>query len=105
MSNKRYSPDIRRELVLKAAIEAARKPGGWARLTRQVIAEHAECSDGLVSRYLGDMPKVRRRIMRYAIKNEILEIIIQSIGAHDGFAVKRGLSSALKQKAIASLLG
>jgi hypothetical protein len=105
MSNKRYSPEIRRELVLKAAIKAASKPGGWGKLTRQVIAEHAGCSDGLVSRYLGDMPSARRAIMRAAIRDENLEIIIQSIGAHDGYAVKKWLPAALKTKAIASLLG
>lgn len=105
MSNKRYAPAIRRELVLRAAIEAARKPGGWAKLTRQIIAEHAECSEGLVSRYLGDMPVARRHIMRVAIKDEILEIIIQSVAAHDGYAVKKWLPAALKQRAIASLLG
>lgn len=105
MSNKRYAPAIRRELVLKAAIEAARKPGGWARLTRQVISDHAGCSEGLVSRYLGDMPSVRKAVMKTAIKEEILEIIIQSIGAHDGYAVRKWLPAALKQRAVATLLG
>lgn len=105
MSNKRYSPDIRRELVLRAAIEVARKPGGWAKLTRQLIADAAECSEGLVSRYLGDMPNARKSIMKVAIKDEILEIIIQSVASHDGYAVKKWLPAALKQRAIASLLG
>jgi AcrR family transcriptional regulator len=105
MSNKRYSPDIRRELVLKAAVAVVSKPGGWARLTREAIAKEAECSDGLVSRYLGDMPAARKAIMRYAIKHEILEIIVQSVAAHDGYAVRKWLPSELKQRAIASLLG
>jgi hypothetical protein len=105
MANKRFKPAIRRELVLKAAIEAARKPGGWARLTRQIIAEHADCSEGLVSRYLGDMPDARKAIMRYAIKHEMTEIIAQSIVAHDGYAVKKWLPEALKQKSLLSLLG
>jgi AcrR family transcriptional regulator len=101
MSNKRYSPAIRRELVLKAAVSAAGKPGGWARLTREAIAREADCSDGLVSRYLGDMPDVRKAVMRYAVRHEILEIIAQSVASHDGYAVKKNL----KHRAIASLLG
>lgn len=101
MSNKRYSPDIRRELVLKAAVAVASKPGGWARLTRDAIAREAECSDGLVSRYLGDMSKARRRVFRYAIKHEILEVIAQSVAAHDGYAVK----ASLRQRALQALLG
>lgn len=105
MSNKRYAPAIRRELVLKAAVAVASNPGGWARLTREAIAREADCSDGLVSRYLGDMPEARKAVMKYAIKEEILEIIVQSVAAHDGYAVKKWLPSALKQRAIASLLG
>jgi AcrR family transcriptional regulator len=105
MSNKRYAPDIRRELVLKAAVAVASRAGGWSRMTREAIAREAKCSDGLISRYLGDMPKVRKAVMKHAIKHELLEIIIQSIGAHDGYAVKQWLPAALKKRAIASLLG
>jgi hypothetical protein len=43
--------------------------------------------------------------MKAAIKDEILEIIVQSVAAHDGYAVKKWLPAALKQRAIATLLG
>jgi hypothetical protein len=105
MSNKRYSPAVRRHLILNAAVEVARQPGAWAKLTRERIALEAQCSDGLVSRYLGDMPSARRAIMKVAVRDEILEIIVQSIAAHDGFAVVKWLPRTLKQRAIASLLG
>jgi hypothetical protein len=74
-------------------------------LTRQVIAIAAGCSEGLVSRYLGDMKDARRLIMKAAIRDEIVEIIVQSVVAHDGYAVKKWLPSELKQRAISSLLG
>lgn len=105
MRNKRYKPAIRRELILTAAVDVAREPGGWSRLTRQLIAAQANCSEGLVSRYLGDMPAARKAIMKQAIKDEIVEIVVQSIASHDGYAVKKWLPSALKQRAVASLLG
>lgn len=105
MTNQRFKPSVRRELVLRAAVEVARRPGGWSLLTRQRIAEEAECSEGLVSRYLGDMPSARRAIMKSAIRQEITDIIVQSIVAHDGYAVKRWLPAELKQKALLSLLG
>jgi hypothetical protein len=105
MSNQRFAPSVRRESILKAAIEAARRPGGWSLITRQVIAAQAECSEGLVSRYLGDMKDARRHIMRAAIKEEIVEIIVQSLAAHDGYAMKKWLPTELRQRAIASLLG
>lgn len=88
MGSKRFKPAIRRDLILKAAVDLARKPGGWGKLTRENIATAADCSDGLVSRYLGDMPNARRRIMKVAIKDNITEIIVQSVVAHDGFAPK-----------------
>lgn len=106
MTSKRYhEPSIKREIILRAAVEAARRPGGWSKLTRRGIASIAGCSDALVSQRIGDMPTVRRTVMKYAIKHEILEIIVQSIGAHDGYAVKKWLPAALKQRAIATLLG
>jgi hypothetical protein len=105
VSNKRYKPTIRRELILRAAIESARQPGGWSLITRRVISTAAGCSEGLVSRYLGDMKDARRAIMKAAVKDEIVEIIVQSIVAHDGYAVKKWLPEALKQKALQSLLG
>lgn len=92
-------------MLIEAAIEAARQPGGWSRLTRESIAKQAECSDGLISRYLGDMANVRKVIMRVAVKREITEIIVQSLAAHDGYAIKKWLPSELRQRSISSLLG
>lgn len=105
MTTNRHEPDVRKAMLLAAAIEVARKPGGWSKLTRQLIAIEADCSEGLVSRYLGDMPDARRAIMRAAIKAEIVEIIVQSIASHDGYAIKKYLPAKLRQRSIASLLG
>ena len=105
MTDQRFKPEIRRELVLRAAIEVARVPGGWSTLTRQRIAQQAGCSEGLVSLYLGDMSRARRHIMKAAIREEILEIIVQSIAAHDGYAIKKWLPAELKIKALLSLIG
>lgn len=101
MTVKRFEPATRKRMLIEAAIEAARQPGGWSRLTRESIAKQAECSDGLISRYLGDMANVRKVIMRVAVKREIREIIAQSIAAHDGYTIK----SELRQRSISSLLG
>lgn len=86
MRTKRYHPKVRRELILQAAIAIASRPGGWIHLTRQDIAFEAQCSQALVSRYLGNMPSARKAIMKVAIKNEIVSIITQSIASHDGYA-------------------
>jgi AcrR family transcriptional regulator len=101
MAHKKLETQIRRDIILRAAIAAAREPGGWPKLTRRNIAKRAGCSDALVSHRLGDMKTVRRVIMRVAIKDEIVEIIAQSVAAHDGYCIPK----ALKQRAINSLLG
>jgi hypothetical protein len=43
--------------------------------------------------------------MKAAIREEILEIIVQSIAAHDGYAIKKWLPAELKIKALLSLIG
>lgn len=100
----RYKPAIRRDLILSAAVEVARRPGGWGKLTRQAIAVEAGVSDGLVSRYLGDMSDARRAIMKEAYDKRISEIIFQSVTAHDGYAVKKSSSSKSIKQALRSLL-
>lgn len=102
---KQTKGDRRSEQVLQAAIDVARKPGGWGLLTRQRIAQSAGCSEGLVSRYLGDMDEVRYWIMKEAVRQELLEIIVQSLVAADGYAVKKWLPAKLKRKALESILG
>jgi len=99
----RHKPAVRKALILEAAVEVASLPGGWSAFTRDAIAKQAACSDGLVSRYLGDIPEARKLVMRQAIKREILSIIVQSLAAQDGYAKKGWLPASLKLKAIESL--
>lgn len=82
----KLNPQVRRDLIISAALIAARQPGGWIGLTRSTIATYAGVSEGLVSRYLGSMIEARRVIMDVAINQQITEIIVQSRIAHDGYA-------------------
>lgn len=92
-------PSVRREMILRAAIKASCKPGGWISLTRARIASQAECSDGLVSRYMGSMENARRLILAVAIDEEIIPIIAQLLGG------QAKIPTALKQKALKTLSG
>lgn len=94
---------IRRAAILDAAVKVANKRGGWINLTRQGIAAEAECSDGLVNRYFGDMHHIRRSLMEEAIRKQKLSIIAQSLVANDGYAEKT--PAEIKTKALLSLLG
>jgi len=97
----RLKPDDRKEQILTAALKIAAKRNGWNDLSRRAIAEEANCSEGLVSKYFGTMSKFSKVIMQTAVKREILPIIIQGIMAHDKYALKAPF--ALKAAAIQSL--
>lgn len=105
MTVKRFEPATRKRMLIEAAVEVARQPGGWSKLTRESIARQGECSDGLISRYLGDMASVRKVVMRVAVKRKIAEIIVQSLAAHDGYAIKKWLPADLRKRSISLLLG
>lgn len=90
--------------LLAVAVDIANRPGGWSKLTRRAIAREAACSEGLVSLYLGDVPTIRKAVIRAAVRRELVEIIVQSIAANDGYTVTRWLPKSLRTKAVNSLL-
>jgi hypothetical protein len=98
----RLNPIARREVILIAAMRLARKPGGWAALTRARIANEARCADSLVSQRLGSMDVVRRTLMKTAIKHEYFDLIAQGLAAGDPSA--RALSPIIKHKAAATMV-
>ena len=61
---------------------------GYQKITRDAVAEAAGVSMGLVTRYFGTMVQLRRDIMRYAVREEVLEIIGQGLAAGDDHAKK-----------------
>jgi len=93
----RNNPELRKHQILMAAIDLA-KTQGYNKMTRDAIAEHAGVSMGLVSHRFNTMCQLRRDIIRYAIKHEILPIIAQGLACNDKHALKT--SSDLKRKAV-----
>lgn len=97
----RLKPKVRQAMILTAAVSLARQPGGWASLTRTRIAKQANCAEGLVSKYLGDMTNVRRAVMRVAISRSYASIIAQGIATGHPLCLK--LSPNAKRKALIDL--
>ena len=97
----RLKPEARRDQILTAALQVAAKPNGWSYLNRRAVANAANCSEGLVSKYFGTVKKLRKTVMVTAVSREILPIIIQGIMAQDKCALKAPF--ALKAAAIQSL--
>lgn len=96
----RLDPYERRELILDAAVKLA-KGIGYQMLTKDKIAIEANISGGLLHRYFNSMFKLKREVMRYAIKHEIIDIIAQGIAARDSQAL--AAPDELKRKAVEHL--
>jgi len=96
----RLKPNDRRDQILAAALQVAEKTG-YNSVTRDAIANAAQCAPGLVSNYFGTMIDLRRHIMRAAIRQQNLVIIAQGLAAKDPHA--RKASETLKKSALATL--
>ena len=83
----RANPELRRDQILKVAIELSIK-NGYNNIRRDDIAEAAGVSEGLVTKYFNTMVQLRRDIIRWAIAHEIAEIIKQGIANGDKHAKK-----------------
>lgn len=100
--NPRLTPAQRRAQILEAAVELA-GTSHYARITRQAIADEAGIAPTLVTHYFGTMTRMRRDIMRYAVRNECLRVIGQGLASQDKHALKA--SPGLQTAALGSLLG
>lgn len=92
----RVDPAMRKAQILFHAAELA-KEIGYHNMSRENIAEAAGVSVGLITKYFGNMVKLRRAVIRYAINRQIPEIIAQGIINKDRFASKA--PDDLKEKA------
>jgi len=79
---KRIKPNERRVSILDAAVRVAERHG-YISMTRQQIADEAGVSGPLVQHYFHTMPKLRRAVMRHAVKRGCLPIIAQGLVAKD----------------------
>lgn len=96
------SKDTRKLHILACAMTEA-KQRGYANVTREAIAQRAECAAGLVSFYFGTMKELKRAIMSEAIRSRDLRIIAQ--GVADGHPKAMRAPLELRQAAIDTLRG
>jgi len=101
VSKKRLSKDIRKDHILRTALVAA-KERGYTSITRTILAEKSNVSQGLITHYFGTMEQLKRAIMRAAVAHEIPEIIAQGLSMGDKNAQKA--SDELKALAAKTLV-
>ena len=93
---KRKGKAERRDEILSAALRLANKDNYLA-ITRDAIAEEAGVSIGLVTFHFGTMIKLRRDVMRAAIKGSLVKIVAEGLAYGDPHA--RKAPDELKKKA------
>lgn len=94
-------PTIRREQILMAALEIARRDS-YLTMTRDEVAAHAGVGPSTVNAIFGTMDALRQEVMRAAILREVVEIVADGLRQRDPIA--RKCPASLKQKAAALLL-
>lgn len=94
------SHKIDNQLILESALELAKRHG-FVNLRREEIARFAGVSVGKVTNAFGSMKKLRRAVMRQAIRLELLDIIAEGIVFRDPCALK--IPEELKVKALNSI--
>lgn len=93
------------QLTKKRIIDAALQLTleiGYHKLRRDNIAAHARVSPGLIAYHFGTVEKLRREVMRTAIRKKLILIIAQGITMRNPDALKAPLN--LKKKATKFLL-
>lgn len=94
--------DTRKAAILLAAMTEAGKHG-YDRVTREAIAQRADCAPGLVSHYFGTMPQMKRAIMSEAIRTRNLRIVAQGLTTRHPKAMRAPLE--LRTAAAMTLAG
>src|SRR5574340_103213 len=93
--------DTKKKTILTAAMTEA-KQHGYANVTREQIAQRAECAPWLVSFYFCTMQHMKRAIMSEAIRTRELSIIAQ--GIVDGHPKAKRAPLELRQAAVSALM-
>lgn len=84
---KRMSPKERKSQILKAALQCA-EATHYKNFTRVDVSKRISVSEGLVNVYFKTMPKLRRAVMRAAVKNKCLVVLAQGLIDGNPYALK-----------------
>lgn len=98
----RFTPDVRKEQILTAALPLA-AAGGYLTVTREQVATASGVTPALIQYHFKTMGQFRRALMRHAIAKGCLRVLAQGLACGDEHASKA--PDELKQRAAASLGG
>jgi len=90
----------RKKQLLISAVQACEKYG-YHNFNRDHIAEFSGASATLITVYFPTVTQLKRAIVRYSIKNEVLPVIAQALAVGDKQALK--CNDELKIKALQTI--
>ena len=96
----RTDPVLKKQYILQMAVATAVKVG-YNKMTRELLAERAGVSEGLITKYFNTMCQLKRDVMRYAVRNSVVEVVAQGLAHGDKHDKKA--SPELKEAAAALL--
>ena len=96
----RMSPGDRRRMMLDCALKLAAEHG-YRNITVKQISDAAGVGPTLYAHHFGNANQMRVDIMRAAVKQEVLPVILQGLAVKDPQAMKA--SPELRARAIESL--
>ena len=86
-ANRRLKPDIRIQEILNAAMELAESTA-LRDITRELVAEKAGCTNGLINHYFGTVEKLRDAVLQLGVKQWIPKIVAEGLIAGSPIAEK-----------------
>ena len=78
----RLEAELRKDQIMDAAIQLA-EIHGYENVKRTDVAQAANVSNGLITRYCGTMNQLRIAIMQHAVTTGNLAVLIQGIARGD----------------------
>ncbi len=102
VTKKRTSATRRRQHILDVAVDMAAAEG-FQNVKRDQLAMAARVSTGLVTKYFGNMCKLKRAIMRHAVSSDNATVVAQGLAIGDPHA--RKASKELKAHAAKIITG
>lgn len=89
--------DIRKSEIMESAVELS-KSKGYTTITGEQLAAFAGVARSLINFYFGGMKKLKKELVKMAIRDEILPILSQAL-SHNDPSIKT-INSRLRRKVV-----
>lgn len=99
MTTRKPRPTSKPQILATAVLLARDK--GLRKFSRAEVAKRSKMASATVSYHFGDMHALRREVVEFAIKNEVLAVLADARTDRDSAELYTRMSTELKQKVAA----